>query len=302
MEIADFRGEIRKKEPLSSHTSYRIGGPADLFAVPADRDDLARLLRQLRDKGLPWVVLGGGTNLLVRDGGYRGVVISLERLSAVEIEREYRSVGGIFTLVRAEAGAPLKRFLAFTLTSGLAGLEFATGIPGSVGGAVCMNAGTAAGETGDVIKTVTLLSPDGKTSTKSAEEMEFRYRRALVPPEHVVVEAQYALRRDDKGKVRERIKNLMAARKEKQPWGLPSAGSVFKNPNDRAAGMLIEAAGLKGRTRGRAQISEKHANFIVNLGGAKAADVIGLMDIVRDAVLEMHGIRLEPEIKIIGED
>lgn len=302
MEIAGFRGELRRSEPLSRHTSYRIGGPAELFAVPVDRKDLEELLAVVRSQGMPCLVLGGGTNLLVRDRGFRGVVICLDRLAGVEIEGEYRSVGGIYTLVRAEAGAPLRRLLAYTLTAGLAGLEFATGIPGSVGGAICMNAGTAAGETGDVVKTVTMLSPGGETITKSGDEMEFRYRRSLVPKDHVVLEAQFALRRDEKAKVRERARKLMEARKAKQPWGYPCAGSVFKNPNDRSAGMLIEAAGLKGRTVGKAQISEKHANFIVNLGGAKAADVIALMDIARDAVLDMHGIRLEPEIKIVGED
>ncbi|HAR45142.1 MAG: UDP-N-acetylenolpyruvoylglucosamine reductase [Nitrospirae bacterium GWC2_57_13] len=302
MEIADFRGELRRNELLGRHTSYRIGGPAELFAVPADQKDLAKLLSVVRSKGMPCLVLGGGTNLLVRDGGFRGVVICLERIAEIEIAGEYRSVGGIYTLVRAEAGAPLRRLLAYTLTAGLAGLEFATGIPGSVGGAVCMNAGTSAGETGDVVKTITMLSPEGEMIKKGGDEMEFRYRRSLVPQGHVVVEAQFALRRDEKAKVRERARKLMESRKQNQPWGFPCAGSVFKNPNDRSAGMLIEAAGLKGRKVGKAQISEKHANFIVNLGGAKAADVIALMDIARDAVLDMHGIRLEPEIKVVGED
>ncbi|MDA8421782.1 MAG: UDP-N-acetylmuramate dehydrogenase [Nitrospiraceae bacterium] len=302
MEIANFKGEIKLQEPLSRHTSYAIGGPADVFAYPLDRNDLIALLREIRGNGLRYFILGGGTNLLVRDGGFRGVVISLQRMQAVKIEREYRSIGGAFVVVSAEAGAPLSRLLSFAVEEGLTGLEFAAGIPGTVGGAVCMNAGTVAGEFGDVIDAVTLLSPGGELVIRGREEMAFGYRTCTIPDGHLVLDARIILRRDDKKKVQARVKELIDARKQRQPAGLPNAGSIFKNPHEESAGKLIETAGLKGKTVGNAKVSDKHANFIVNQGNAKASDVLALMELVKAKVLEVHGVRLEPEIKIIGED
>ena len=189
MEIKNFKGELRKNEPLREHTSFRIGGPADFLAYPADRDDLSALLREIKRRALPYFILGGGTNLLVRDGGFRGVVVSLQRMNGVRLEREYRSVGGTFGVVSAEAGAGLGRLHTFALELGLTGLEFATGIPGTVGGAVCMNAGTAAGEMGDIIDTVTLMAPGGELVARTREEMGFGYRTANIPEGHFVVEA-----------------------------------------------------------------------------------------------------------------
>jgi UDP-N-acetylmuramate dehydrogenase len=302
MKFANIRGEVRLNENLSSHTSFRIGGPADALVVPADREDLITLLAEIREQGIPSVVLGGGTNLLVRDGGFRGVVISLKQMSAIKVEREYRSLGGSFVLVHAEAGAALGQLLSISVERGLTGLEFVTGIPGTVGGAICMNAGTAQGEIGDVVDTVTLLAPSGELVLRHRDEMGFGYRTANVPPGHIVLDAKVILRHGDAGKIKAQVKTLMEQRKARQPWGLPNAGSVFKNPMDESAGRLIEEAGLKGRTAGGAKVSDKHANFIVNTGNAKAADVLALMDAIREKVLEMHRIRLEPEIKIIGED
>jgi UDP-N-acetylmuramate dehydrogenase len=302
VEINNFKGDIKSDEPLSRHTSYTIGGPADVLAWPADREDLRLLLQTIKTRNLRYFILGGGTNLLVRDGGFRGVMIALHRMNTIKIEREYRSIGGSFVVVYAEAGASLAKLLSFSVEQGLTGLEFAAGIPGTVGGAVCMNAGTSLGEMGDVIESVTLISPEGELSTRSAEEMEFGYRIASIPEGHLVLEVRVVLRRDDKGKIKLRLKELLDARKQRQPWGLPNAGSVFKNPQEESAGMLIESAGLKGRTIGGAQVSEKHANVIVNTGNAKAADVLALMEIVKEKVLEVSGVRLVPEIKIIGED
>ncbi|MGC1453661.1 MAG: UDP-N-acetylmuramate dehydrogenase [Nitrospirota bacterium] len=302
MEINNFKGDIKSDEPLSRHTSYTIGGPADVLAWPADREDLRLLLQTIKTRNLRYFIIGGGTNLLVRDGGFRGVMIALHRMNTIKIEREYRSIGGSFVVVYAEAGASLAKLLSFSVEQGLTGLEFAAGIPGTVGGAVCMNAGTSLGEMGDVIESVTLISPEGELSTRSAEEMEFGYRMASIPEGHLVLEVRVVLRRDDKGKIKLRLKELLDARKQRQPWGLPNAGSVFKNPQEESAGMLIESAGLKGRTIGGAQVSEKHANVIVNTGNAKAADVLALMEIVKEKVLEVSGVRLVPEIKIIGED
>jgi len=300
--IANIRGEIRKNELMSKHTSFAIGGPADMFAYPVDREDLKALLQKIKNQKQKYFIIGSGTNLLVRDGGFRGVVISLQRMRTIKIEREYRSIGGTFVVVYAEAGAPLRKLLAIAVEEGLTGFEFAVGIPGTVGGAVCMNAGTALGEIGDVLESVTLITPEGEPVTRGREEMGFGYRTTSIPEGCLVLDARVVLRRDDKEKVKARVIELLMARKQRQPWGVPSAGSIFKNPHEESAGKLIESAGLKGRTVGNAQVSDKHANFIISLGKAKASDVLALMDIVKQTVLEVHGVRLEPEIKIIGED
>ncbi len=302
MQIANFKGEIKKNEPLSMHTSFAVGGPADIVAYPTDREDLVSLLKEIKKRGMKYFILGGGTNLLVRDGGFRGAVIKLERLAAVRIEREYRSVGGAFAAVYAQAGVPLPKLHFFAAEQGLTGLEFATGIPGTVGGAICMNAGTAAGETGDVIESVTLLSPEGEVITRLRDEMSFGYRSSRIPDGHLVVDAIFILRRDDKEKIKARIRELLEKRKQGQPLNFPNAGSIFKNPQEVPAGRLIETAKLKGKRVGDAEVSDKHANFIVNTGKATARDVLALMEIVKQTVLDVHGVRLEPEIKIIGED
>ncbi|HUI68371.1 MAG TPA: UDP-N-acetylmuramate dehydrogenase [Nitrospirota bacterium] len=302
MEIANFKGEIKRHEPLSRHTSFGIGGPADILAYPSDRHDLIVLLSGIKKQGASYVVIGSGTNLLVRDGGFRGVVICLQRLSTIRIERVYRSVGGTFSVVYVEAGAPLPKLLSFAIEQGLTGLEFATGIPGTVGGAICMNAGTAAGEIGDVVDSATLLSPDGVLVTRGREDMSFGYRTSNIPAGHLILDAKIILRHDDEVRIKARVKDLQDNRKQRQPWGFKSAGSVFKNPQEESAGKLIETAKLKGRKVGDAQVSDQHANFIVNLGKARAKDVVALMEIVKQAVLDVHGVRLEPEIKIIGED
>jgi UDP-N-acetylmuramate dehydrogenase len=259
MEMKNIKGEVVKNEPMSKHTSFGIGGPADLLVYPADRDDLGTVLREIGRLGAKCFVIGGGTNVLVRDSGFRGVVISLRRMQRVVIEREYRSIGGSFAVLYAEAGAFLPKVLTFAADEGLTGLEFAAGIPGTVGGAVCMNAGTAAGEIGDITDSVTLVSPDGRLVTKSRDEMGFGYRTSSVPEGHVILDARLVLRRDDKVKIQARVKELMDTRKQRQPLGLPNAGSVFKNPQEESAGKLIEAAKLKGKRIGDAQISDKHA-------------------------------------------
>jgi UDP-N-acetylmuramate dehydrogenase len=302
VQMVTIKGEVRQNEPLSKHTSFRIGGPADLFACPADREDLISLVRQIRKLNSPSFILGGGTNLLVRDGGFRGVVISLERLDTIRIEREYRSVGGNFAIMFAEAGAPLARLHVFSIEQGLTGLEYATGIPGTVGGAVRMNAGTSLGETGDIVESVSLITPDGEPVSRGREQMGFGYRTAKIPEGHIVADVRFVLRRGDKEKIRDTVQRQQEQRRERQPWGSPNAGSVFKNPHEMAAGKLIEEAKLKGRRVGDAQVSEKHANFIVNLGHATAKDVLDLMEIVKRTVLDTKGVRLEPEIKIVGED
>jgi UDP-N-acetylmuramate dehydrogenase len=302
MILQGFRGELRENEPLRMHTSFRIGGPVDALAIPADRADLSLLLRELRSKKTPYFVLGGGTNLLVRDGGFRGVAISLGKMKAINVERQYRSIGGSYAVVRAEAGASLGRLLAFSVNEGLTGLEFSAGIPGTIGGAICMNAGAAGGEIGDVVESVTVLTPGGGETVLGKNELRFGYRTAAIPEGCVVLDACMILRKEDQASVAHRVKELMEQRANRQPSGFANAGSIFKNPQDVSAGKLIEDARLKGSQVGGAEISERHANFIVNRGTAKAADVLALMDKVTKSVLEQHGVRLEPEIKIIGED
>jgi UDP-N-acetylmuramate dehydrogenase len=302
VKIDNFKGDLKRAEPLSNHTSYAIGGPADILACPAHKEDLRLLLHAIKTQKLPSFILGGGTNLLVRDGGFRGVMINLRRMHAIKIEREYHSIGGSFVVVYAEAGASLAKLLSFVVDRGFTGLEFAAGIPGTVGGAICMNAGTAHGEMGDVVDSVTLISPDGELSTRIAAELKFGYRMASVPEGHLVLEVWIVLRRESKVKTKARLKEMLNKRKPRQPWGFPNAGSVFKNPQQESAGRLIEDAGLKGRSVGGAQVSEKHANFIVNTGKATASDVLELMEIVKKNVFEVHGVHLEPEIKIVGED
>jgi UDP-N-acetylmuramate dehydrogenase len=302
MEIENFKGEIKRHEPLSRHTSFGIGGPADILAYPLDRDDLIALLFGIKKQKARYIVIGSGTNLLVRDGGFRGVVICLQRFGTIRIEREYRSVGGTFSVVYTETGALLRKLHGFAMEQGLTGLEFATGIPGTVGGAICMNAGTAAGEIGDVVDSVTLISPDGALVTRGREDIGFGYRTSNIPAGHIIFDAKIILRHDDQERIKARVKEIQDMRKQRQPWGLQSAGSVFKNPQEESAGKLIETAKLKGMKVGDAQVSEQHANFIVNLGKARAKDVVALMEIVKKTVLDVHGVRLEPEIKIIGED
>jgi UDP-N-acetylmuramate dehydrogenase len=302
VEINNLRGELKRNEPLSRHTSFGIGGPVDILVYPADRDDLIAVLKDIRTQGINYFILGSGTNLLVRDGGFRGAAISLKRMNMIKIEREYRSIGGSFALVRVEAGASLPKLLFFAVEEGLGGLEFAVGIPGSVGGAICMNAGTAIGEMGDIVESVIILSSEGELISRERDELGFGYRTAMIPEGHLVIEARIVLRREEKDRIQTRVKELMDERYKRQPLGLPNAGSMFKNPQEESAGKLIESAGLKGKSVGDAQISEKHANFIVNRGRATAAQVLALMDMVIKTVLDVHGIRLEPEIKIIGED
>lgn len=302
MKLENIKGEVRKNEPLSKHTSFCLGGPADALVYPSDRNDLIAVLQAIKTEQQKFFVLGSGTNLLVRDGGFRGVVVCLKKMNEVVVEREYRSVGGSYAVLRADAGAPLAKVLAASIEAGVTGMEFAAGIPGTVGGAVRMNAGTAIGEIGDVIESVTFLSPDGETVTRNREELKFSYRSASIPEGHIIIEARVALRRDDKEKISTRVLELLQKRKDAQPQGIPNAGSIFKNPKEKSAGFLIESAGMKGKIIGGAQISEKHANFIVGGSKARAADVLALMEMVKARVLDVHGVRLEPEIKIIGEE
>ena len=280
--------------PLSRHTSLRIGGPADALAAPASRDALARLLAVCVEHGLPHTVLGRGFNCLVADDGVDGVVIRLEGLRQIEL----RGDEALF----AEAGVTHGTVTRFCSDRGLTGLEFAAGIPGVVGGWIAMNAGIGVREMKDVTREVEIQVPgDDATRALARAALDFRYRALRGLPEgSVVVSATFEVRPADSEAVKAEVARLLAARADTQPLNVPSCGSVFKNPEGDYAGRLIEAAGLKGLAVGGAQISPVHANFIANTGGATAADVLALMERARETVEKETGIRLEPEVRVVG--
>ncbi|TAJ29504.1 MAG: UDP-N-acetylmuramate dehydrogenase [Nitrospirae bacterium] len=289
--VAGLRGEVRFKAPLKDFTSFRIGGPADVLVIPADLEDLCRLMRQVHEAKVPLFVIGG-TNLLVRDKGIRGVVVNLSKLNAVHDEPDH--------VVYAEGGVGMPTLMKYAISRSLGGLEWAAGIPGTVAGCVVMNAGTRLGEMKDALKAVRLVDPRGQVIDCPASAIRFTYRRALLP-RGIVAGAWLQLRPGPREQIEGVVKEYLRHRRDTQPLALPSAGCVFKNPPQDAAGRLIEAAGLKGARVGDAQVSEKHANFVVNLGQARAADVIALIKKVGRAVEEQTGVTLELELKIVGQ-
>ena len=284
---------VSAEEPLSKYTSFRIGGPARRMAFPRNAEQLVLLLNFAGECGARPYVLGNGTNVLFPDEGVDRLVISTRDMADIQL-----LVGG---RVRAGAGASLARTAVFACQKGLAGLEFAHGIPGSVGGGVCMNAGAYGGELAQVIEGVNVLFPDEGVRTVPCGDMAFGYRHSLLieHPDAVVLSAVFALHPDDSAAIRGRMDELMARRKASQPLEYPSAGSTFKRPEGHFAGRLIEEAGCKGLTMGGAQVSEKHAGFVINVGGATCADVLALMAEVQRRVKENSGVTLEPEVRIV---
>ena len=289
--VSGIRGEVRFNAPLRDFTSFRIGGPADVLVVPADVEDLCRLVRQARTAKTTVFVIGG-TNLLVRDQGIRGVVVSLSNLNAIKDEPH--------GVVYAEGGGGMPTLMRHTVSRSLSGLEWAAGIPGTVAGCVVMNAGTRLGEMKDTVKAVRLVDPRGRIIDCPASSIQFSYRRARLP-RGIVVGVWLQLKPASREQIETVVKEYLRYRKDTQPLRFPNAGCVFKNPEHDVSGRLIEAAGLKGARVGDAQVSEKHANFIVNLGRARAADVIALIKKVGRAVEEQAGITLELELKIVGQ-
>ncbi len=286
--------QILVNEPMSCHTTFRVGGPADVLFLPESGGDVARALAAAKALGVEAYVIGNGSNLIVRDGGVRGLVIGLgEGMSAVSREGN---------VVAAQAGATLARVSAFAQGEGLSGLEFASGIPGTLGGGCAMNAGAYGGQLSDCLIDATVLV-NGEEQTWTAQDMAMGYRTSRPLREGgVVLSARFRLTPDDPQAILARMKELNARRRDKQPLNYPSAGSTFKRPEGHFAGALIEGAGLKGRRVGGAQVSEKHAGFIVNTGGATAADILALIRVVQDAVRAKDGVELETEVRIIGED
>ena len=280
-------------EPMSVHTSFRIGGPADLFVTPDDIDELRDVVAACRAAGVPHFVLGCGSDLLVADEGYRGVIVSCTKgLVNVAIDGE---------TMACQAGVPLREASEMACELGLSGLEFACGIPGSVGGACFMNAGAYGGCVADVLESVRCLMPDGTQQSIPVEELALGYRASRVRDEGLVVlSATFRLHESDQDDIRARMDDFTQRRRKKQPLELPSAGSTFKRPEGHFAGKLISDAGLKGYAHGGASVSTKHAGFVVNNGGATAADVHAVIRHVQDEVERQFGVRLEPELRFLG--
>ena len=279
---------------MSGHTTFRIGGPADFFVTPSKAEEIRRIIELCRAEKVPYYVVGNGSNLLVGDKGYRGVIIQIyKNMNRISVAGEEISV---------QAGALLSKVAAAACEAELEGMEFASGIPGTMGGAVRMNAGAYGGEMKQVLKMAVVLTPEGEIVTIPAEEMGMGYRTSIVSKmDYVVLEAVLSLKRGRKAEIRARMDELREKRVEKQPLEYGSAGSTFKRPEGYFAGKLIQDAGLRGFRIGNAQVSEKHCGFVINLGGATAAEVSELMTEVVRRVEETSGVTLKPEVKRIGE-
>lgn len=285
--------QIRKKEPMAKHTTFRVGGDADYYAAP-NKELLPKLIQCCLAYDVPYMVIGNGSNLLVSDSGIRGMVIEIGRnMSDICVED---------TLIRVQAGALLSRTANEALANSLSGMEFAAGIPGCVGGAVVMNAGAYGGEIKDIIKTVTVLTKDGAEKKLSVEELDLSYRHSCIPQkEYIVIETELSLAQGKQENIQAKMNELKEQRNEKQPLEYPSAGSTFKRPEGYFAGKLVMDAGLRGFQIGGAAVSEKHCGFLINKDKASAADVYHLIQEVQKRVEQQFGVRLEPEVKMVGD-
>lgn len=281
-------------EPMSQHITFRIGGPADVFVMPENYEQIREVLRLCKEEKLPFFVLGNGSNLLVSDSGYRGVIIQMDRnMEEIRLDGEE---------IHACAGALLSSVAVAARNASLTGFEFAGGIPGTIGGAAVMNAGAYGGELKDVLKEVTVMTREGEILTIPTEKMEMGYRTSIIKTAgYLVLEAVISLKKGDEEAIRATMKDLSERRTEKQPLDYPSAGSTFKRPEGYFAGKLIMDSGLRGYRVGGAQVSEKHCGFVINAGGATAEDVRSLMDHVIRVVREKYGVTLEPEVKFLGD-
>lgn len=287
-------GTVKENEPMANHTTIKIGGPAEIFVEPTSVENLEKTMQIIQKHQAQWIAIGRGSNLLVSDRGISGVVIKLGAgLDKVEIEGTTLTVGGGHSLVSLATSISRK---------GLSGLEFASGIPGSVGGAVFMNAGAHGSDISKILDKALVLFEDGKLEWVSNEEMEFSYRTSVLQKKRpgVVVEAVFSLKEGNKDSIFGEMQKNKDYRKETQPWNFPCAGSIFRNPLPNYAGKLIEVAGLKGYQIGGAKISEMHGNFIVNTGNAKADDVLQLIQYVKDTIFDLYEVKMETEVEIIG--
>ena len=281
-------------EPMKKHITFRVGGPADYFVTPSTVEEVKEIVALCKKEGMPYYILGNGSNLLVGDKGYRGVMIQIyKEMSGIEVDGE---------IIRVQAGALLSRIGVTALEAELQGFEFAAGIPGTMGGAVVMNAGAYGGEMKDILVDATVLTPEGEVLVLKNEELELGYRTSVIAKKnYIVLEATVKLAKGSKEEIRGRMDELKVQRTTKQPLEYPSAGSTFKRPTGYFAGKLIQDAGLRGFQVGGAQVSEKHCGFVINKDDATAADVVELMKQVADKVHAEFGVTLEPEVKRIGE-
>ena len=289
--VQHAQGEVRWSEPMAPFTSLQVGGPADVLVIPTDVEDVIRVIQGARAEGIPCVVLGG-TNVVVRDKGIRGIVMHLKHLTGIHEENHQ--------VVYAQAGVRLPLLMQFALGRNLSGMEWAAGIPGTVGGGVVMNAGTRLGEMKDVLGAVDIVNLRGHRVWVDASTMSFAYRKAILP-KGIVVGARLQLTLSTREQIEAKTKAYLRYRRTTLPLSIPNAGSVFKNPPGDSAGRLVEAAGLKGARVGDAEVSTMHANFIVNRGSATAAQLLALIRKVRQTVERKFGVRLQLEWKVIGE-
>lgn len=302
----EFRGEVLYNEPMAKHTSVRVGGPADVFLKPSSLADLIWAIKTAREEDIPTFFLGAGSNTLVKDGGVRGFVITpSSALKVCRLEAESQETAD----VRAEAGVGITAFVNFCAGVSLTGMEALVGIPGTIGGAIAMNAGARGTEIKDIVREVTVLDDEWNEKKIPREKLDFSYRSLKIPRAQVILAGVFRLNKGNGEEIAARVKEYQKKRAESQPLNFPNLGSVFKNPQPQkkgevvpTAGKLIEETGLKNIRVGGARISEKHANFIVNEKGATGKDIIVLINLIRDKVKEATGIVLEPELKIIGED
>lgn len=292
--ISALAKNVKFDEPMSAHTTFKIGGPADVFVDAENADEIKSVMRYCRENSVPLLITGNGSNMLVGDRGIRGVVVSVgKKMSKIEVDGER---------ITAEAGALMSSVAAAALKAELSGFETLSGIPGTVGGGIYMNAGAYGGEIKDVLETVTYIDRDGSVKTAKAEELDLSYRHSMFEEGgYVILSCVLKLKPGNADEIKAAMRDYSKRRSDKQPISMPSAGSTFKRPEGYFAGKLIQDSGLMGKSVGGAQVSEKHAGFVVNTGGATAADVLELIRLVQDTVEEKFGVRLEPEVRLIGE-
>ena len=287
--------DVKIDEPMKKHISFKVGGPADILVRPRTEEQLSKVLKYINENNLPYLVIGNGSNLLVKDGGIRGIVIEFgDNFNQFTIEGN---------IIKAQAGTLLSVIGKAALRESLTGFECISGIPGSLGGGLAMNAGAYGGEIKSVVKSVRAMTPQGEIVEFTNEQMEFGYRRSvLTNTDYIVLSAELELQKGNYDEIKDFMADLTNRRTSKQPLNLPSAGSTFKRPEGHFAGKLIEDCGLRGLNLRGAQVSEKHCGFVVNAGGANAKDILDLMYVVKSTVFNKYGIMLEEEVKILGED
>jgi UDP-N-acetylmuramate dehydrogenase len=288
-----MRGRILFDVPMRQYTSLQIGGPADALAFPRDLSDLESLMRMVRDRAIPYLLLGKGTNLLVRDRGIRGLLVSLAQ--------GFRSISVAGDRIRAEAGTLLSEMIGFATEQGLSGLAPLYGIPGTVGGGLAMNAGAWGSEVKERVESITVMNGSGRTGEIARNDLAFDYRNLRLSEGAIIVNGTFLMERQQKDKIRKEIAFYQKKRRETQPLQFPSAGSIFKNPLGASTGKIIEELGLKGKRIGGAEVSTIHGNFIINTGNATANHVLELIHLIQNRAFQEKGILLEPEVRILGE-